>query len=86
VDSSGSTVAPPPAGYSLGTGRPPLGVGDLPEPEETFGVPRIGRKALITLVVGPSLIALGLSIGSGEWILAPLAIGTEGWVASASWR
>jgi hypothetical protein len=77
---SGTTVAPPAPEYPLGTGRPPLAVGDLPEPEEAFGVPRIGRKALITLVIGPSLIALGLSVGSGEWILAPLAIGTEGWV------
>jgi hypothetical protein len=66
--------------YPLGTGRPPLKVDDLPEPEQVFGVPRIGLKTLITLVVGPSLIALGLSIGSGEWVLAPLAIGTEGWV------
>jgi hypothetical protein len=70
----------PSAAYALGVGRPPLAVDDLPEPEKTFGVPRIGLKALITLVIGPSLIALGLSIGSGEWILAPLAIGTEGWV------
>jgi hypothetical protein len=66
--------------YPLGVGRPPLGVDDLPTPEEAFGAPRIGRKQLITLVIGPSLIALGLSIGSGEWLLAPLAIGTEGWV------
>src|SRR5688500_19039406 len=76
------TAAPgtSPEAYPLGTGRPPLKVDDLPEPEQVFAVPRIGAKALITLVVGPSLIALGLSIGSGEWILAPLAIGTEGWV------
>jgi hypothetical protein len=76
------TTAPgtSPEAYPLGTGRPPLTVDDLPEPEQVFAVPRIGAKALITLVVGPSLIALGLSIGSGEWILAPLAIGTEGWV------
>jgi hypothetical protein len=73
-------TAGPAATYPLGVGRAPLGVADLPEPEETFGVPRIGKKALITLVIGPSLIALGLSVGSGEWILAPLAIGTEGWV------
>ena len=66
--------------YPLGVGRPPLKVDDLPEPEQVFGVPRIGPKALVTLVIGPSLIALGLSIGSGEWILAPLAIGAGGWV------
>jgi hypothetical protein len=66
--------------HPLGVGRPPLKVDDLPEPEQVFGVPRIGLKATITLVIGPSLIALGLSIGSGEWILAPLAIGAGGWV------
>jgi hypothetical protein len=66
--------------YRLGVGRPPLGVGDLPTPEEAFGARRIGLKETIALVIGPSLIALGLSIGSGEWILAPLAIGTNGWV------
>lgn len=67
-------------GYPLGVGRPPLNVGDLPTPEEAFGAKRIGLKETIALVIGPSLIALGLSIGSGEWILAPLAIGTNGWV------
>jgi len=75
-----TSVGTPAETYPLGVGRPPLKVDDLPEPERVFGVRRIGPKALITLVVGPSLIALGLSIGSGEWILAPLAIGTEGWV------
>ena len=74
---AGSTFT---GGYPLGVGRPPLEVGDLPTPEEAFHAPRIGLKQTITLVVGPSLIALGLSIGSGEWILAPLAIGTNGWV------
>jgi hypothetical protein len=65
--------------YPLGA-REPLGVGDLPPPEEVFGAPRIGFKEAVTLVIGPSLIALGLSIGSGEWLLAPLAIGGEGWI------
>ncbi|HEX2044666.1 MAG TPA: Nramp family divalent metal transporter [Gaiellaceae bacterium] len=60
--------------------REPLGVADLPTPEEVFDTPRIGFKQAVTLVIGPSLVALGLSIGSGEWLLAPLAIGTEGWV------
>jgi hypothetical protein len=67
-------------GYPLGVGRPPLDVADLPTPEEAFRAPRIRLKETIGLVIGPSLIALGLSIGSGEWILAPLAIGTNGWV------
>jgi hypothetical protein len=65
--------------YPLGE-RPPLRVEDLPTPEEVFDAPRIGFKEAVTLVIGPSLVALGLSIGSGEWLLAPLAIGTEGWV------
>jgi hypothetical protein len=61
-------------------GRPPLEVSDLPDPEEVFETPHLGRKETITHVLGPSLIALGLSIGSGEWLLGPLAIGTEGWI------
>jgi hypothetical protein len=78
----GARVVPPArrAGdYELGTGAP-LGIDDLPTPETVFGAPRIGAKETVTLVVGPSLIALGLSIGSGEWLLAPLAIGTYGWI------
>ncbi|HZA82426.1 MAG TPA: hypothetical protein VFC13_13300, partial [Actinomycetes bacterium] len=77
---AGAPQAPPTKEtWPLGVSRPPLGVEDLPEPEEVFHVRRIGRKELITLVLGPSLIALGLSIGSGEWLLAPLAIGQGGW-------
>jgi hypothetical protein len=60
--------------------REPLGVADLPAPEEVFAAPRIGFRQAVTLVIGPSLVALGLSIGSGEWLLAPLAIGINGWV------
>jgi hypothetical protein len=75
-----AVVEPAPAEYQLGVGRPPLKVDDLPEPEEVFETPRIGKKETITLIIGPSLIALGLSVGSGEWLLGPLAIGTEGWV------
>ena len=66
--------------YQIGTGRPPLAVGDLPEPEEVFDAPRLGPKQVVTRVIGPSLIALGLSIGSGEWLLGPQAIGELGWV------
>jgi hypothetical protein len=29
-------------------------------------------------VIGPSLIALGVSIGSGEWLLGPLSVATHG--------
>jgi hypothetical protein len=66
--------------YPLGVGRPALDVADLPEPEEVFKTPQLHLRQVITVVLGPSLIALGLSIGSGEWLLGPLAIGTEGWI------
>lgn len=57
---------------------------DLPEPEQVFGVPRIGARALLTRVLGPSMIALGVSIGSGEWLLGPLAFATHGF-AGLGW-
>ncbi len=57
--------------YPLGQSRPPLGVGDLPEPEEVFKVSRLGPVQMVKFVIGPSLIALGISIGSGEWLLGP---------------
>jgi hypothetical protein len=76
---TGAAVAAAPGTYELGAG-PPLHVDDLPTPEEVFRTPRIGLKQTITLVIGPSLIALGLSVGSGEWLLAPLAIGSDGWI------
>jgi hypothetical protein len=66
--------------YQIGTGRPPLAVGDLPEPEDVFAAPHLGPKQVVTSVIGPSLIALGLSIGSGEWLLGPQAIGELGWI------
>jgi hypothetical protein len=66
--------------YQLGTSRPPLTVADLPEPEEVFGVRRIGPKELFKYAIGPSLIALGISIGSGEWLLGPQAVGQYGFV------
>ena len=72
-------VAAPERGtYELGVSRPPLEVTDLPTPEEVFGVDRIGFKEVVKYAVGPSLIALGVSIGSGEWLLGPLGIGAEG--------
>jgi hypothetical protein len=55
-----------------------LQVEELPTPEEAFQVKRIGLEELVLLVLGPGVIALGLSIGSGEWLLAPLAIGQFG--------
>jgi hypothetical protein len=64
----------------LGVSRPPLGIADLPEPEEVFGVRKIGPRELFMYALGPSLIALGISIGSGEWLLGPQAVGTYGFV------
>ena len=66
--------------YPLGVSRPPLAVADLPDPEEVFGVRRIGLRELFMYALGPSLIALGISIGSGEWLLGPQAVGQYGFV------
>jgi hypothetical protein len=78
-----SATSPPPdqttTTHPLGVGEP-LPVVDLPEPEEVFGVPHLGRKEVVRFVLGPSLIALGISIGSGEWLLGPLNVGTLGFV------
>ena len=49
----------------LGVSRPPLDVADLPEPEEVFKVRKLGPRQVVQFVIGPSLIALGISIGSG---------------------
>src|ERR671911_1392510 len=68
------------ATYSLGVSRPDLAVADLPTPEEVFRVRRLGAKELFKYAVGPSLIALGISIGSGEWLLGPQAVGQFGFV------
>ena len=64
----------------IGTSRPPLEIEDLPTPEEVFKVKKIGTAQIIKLVIGPSLIALGVSIGSGEWLLGPLNVATYGFV------
>jgi hypothetical protein len=66
--------------YPLGVSRPDLAVQDLPTPEEVFKVSRIGPRQLIQFAIGPSLIALGISIGSGEWLLGPLNVGQYGFV------
>lgn len=64
----------------IGVSRPALVVEDLPTPEEVFGVRWIGPLELMFMVLGPSLIALGISIGSGEWLLGPLAVGQYGFL------
>ncbi|MEW6113882.1 MAG: Nramp family divalent metal transporter [Thermodesulfobacteriota bacterium] len=64
----------------IGVSRPPLPLTDVPTPEEVFNKPKIGGKELITCVLGPSMIALGVSIGSGEWLLGPLGFGKYGFM------
>lgn len=75
--------------YQLGVSRPPLEVADLPTPEEVWRVPKVGRKEAFKYAVGPSFIALGAAIGSGEWLLGPLSVGKSGfigigWILTAS--
>jgi hypothetical protein len=75
------TITPDTEAYPLGKSRPPLAVDDLPEPEEVFKVKgRLGPWQIVQFVIGPSLIALGISVGSGEWLLGPQAVGTFGFV------
>jgi len=69
-----------PASLQIGVSRPPLPLTDIPTPEEVFNKPKIGPKELITCVLGPSMIALGVSIGSGEWLLGPLGFGKYGFI------
>ncbi len=57
--------------YELGVSRPPLEVLDLPTPEEVFGVEKVGVKETLKYAIGPAMIALGISVGSGEWLLGP---------------
>src|SRR5207249_3440535 len=60
----------------IGKSRPPLPLTDLPEPEEVFRIKgRINTKQLFLYVLGPSMIALGVSIGSGEWLVGPRTVG-----------
>src|SRR5918992_4611146 len=42
--------------FPLGVSRPPLGLADLPAPEEVFGVGRMGFKETVKYAIGPSLI------------------------------
>jgi hypothetical protein len=77
---AGTPVEPVKGTYHLGVSRPDLDLVDLPEPEEAFGVSRIGFAQVVKFAIGPSLIALGISIGSGEWLLGPLNIGQFGFV------
>jgi len=70
----------PPATHQrqIGVSRPPLEVEDLPTPEEAFKIKRVGWEELILVVLGPSIVAIGIAVGSGEWMLGPLNEGTYG--------
>ncbi|MBN2147513.1 MAG: Nramp family divalent metal transporter [Anaerolineales bacterium] len=64
----------------IGMSRPALIVDDLPTPEQVFRVRRIGVEQMIALVLGPSLVALGISVGSGEWLIGPLNVAKYGFM------
>jgi len=55
-------------------------VTDLPSPEEVVGAPRVTGRILLASIIGPSLIALGVSIGSGEWLLGPFNFAKYGFL------
>src|SRR5687767_12239194 len=68
------------AELQIGVSRPPLPLADLPTPEEVFGVSRFNAWTVIRYVLGPSMIALGVAIGSGEWLLGPLGFAKFGFM------
>ncbi|MGQ0630559.1 MAG: Nramp family divalent metal transporter [Sporichthyaceae bacterium] len=72
--------APPAGTFPLGVSRPPLEMADLPTPEEVWGVPQVGRREILRYALGPSVIALGVAIGGGEWLLGPLTVGQFGFI------
>lgn len=78
MESRDDSPAPPPQSRQVGVSRPPLEIEDLPTPEEVFKVKRIGLAELLFIVMGPAMIALSLAVGSGEWMLGPLAVGQHG--------
>lgn len=80
MDLKGESPGTPSEALPLGVSRPPLRLDDLPIPEDVFKTQRIGLRELLTLVLGPSMIALGVSIGSGEWLIGPMAVGKYGFV------
>jgi hypothetical protein len=80
MDHQTASPSPIAATLQIGVSRPALPLTDLPTPEEVFNLPKIGPRELILAVLGPSMIALGVSIGSGEWLLGPLAFGRFGFV------
>ncbi len=43
----------------------------MPTPEEVFNIPKLDFRSLMLKVLGPSVIAVGVGIGGGEWLLGP---------------
>jgi Mn2+/Fe2+ NRAMP family transporter len=43
----------------------------LPTPEEVFRLPKLTWGNILTKVLGPAAIPLGMAIGSGEWLMGP---------------
>ena len=64
----------------IGVSRPALPLADLPTPEEVFGVKRFDAWTVVRYVLGPSMVALGVAIGSGEWLLGPLGFAKFGFM------
>ncbi|MEM4556608.1 MAG: hypothetical protein QXY36_01560, partial [Sulfolobales archaeon] len=60
-------------------GAKPIKVVDkLPSPEEVFNVPKLTWGNMITKVLGPAAIPLGMAIGSGEWLMGPAVTAAYG--------
>jgi len=53
-------------------GKAPIQIVDrIPTPEEVFKVPKLGLREKIIYLWGAGVIALGVSLGSGEFLLGP---------------
>ena len=79
-EKAASAAESPDESIQIGVSRPKLPLDDLPTPEEVFKVRRINARVVITAVLGPSMIALGVALGSGEWLLGPLGFGKYGFL------
>lgn len=56
----------------INLGKLPIDVEErIPTPEEVFKVKKLGIREKILYLWGSALIALGVSIGSGEFLLGP---------------
>ncbi len=81
VVEEGQETIPGTGTVQIGVSRPPLPVTDLPTPEEVFNIKgKMTPGKVVRYVLGPSMIALGVSIGSGEWLIGPFNVGTKGFV------